>query len=82
MMSIGTPLMWLLFAAFVVIALLVDYFALNKEGAHRVSTREAAIWSTMMKISLDLGKPRSYTPNRQKQYLVEIKKNIQIFSGP
>lgn len=45
MMSIGTPLMWSLFAAFVAIALFVDFFAMSKQGAHRVSTREAAIWS-------------------------------------
>jgi tellurite resistance protein TerC len=41
----GTPLMWSLFAAFVLIALCVDFFALNKQGAHRVSIREATIWS-------------------------------------
>jgi len=45
MMSIGTPLMWSLFAAFVLVALLIDFFAMNKQGAHKVSTREAAIWS-------------------------------------
>ncbi len=45
MQSIGSPLMWSLFAAFVVVALLVDFFAMSKQGAHRVSTREAAIWS-------------------------------------
>jgi tellurite resistance protein TerC len=27
------------------VALLVDFFAMSKQGAHRVSTREAAIWS-------------------------------------
>ncbi len=45
MQSIGSTLMWSLFAAFVFFALLVDFFAMNKQGAHRVSTREAAIWS-------------------------------------
>jgi tellurite resistance protein TerC len=45
MMSIGNPLLWSLFAAFVVLALLVDFFALNRQGAHRVSIREAGIWS-------------------------------------
>jgi tellurite resistance protein TerC len=45
MSSIGTPLMWSLFAAFVLIALLVDFFALSKQGAHKVSIREALIWS-------------------------------------
>jgi len=45
MQSIGSPIMWSLFAAFVLIALLVDFFAMSKQGAHRVSTREATIWS-------------------------------------
>ncbi len=45
MSSVGTPLMWSLFAAFVVIALLVDFFALSRQGAHKVSIREALIWS-------------------------------------
>ena len=37
--------MWSLFTAFVLVALLVDFFAMSKQGAHRVSTREAALWS-------------------------------------
>ena len=45
MTTTGTPLMWTLFAAFVVIALLVDFFAMEKQGAHRVSMKEAAVWS-------------------------------------
>jgi tellurite resistance protein TerC len=45
MSSVGTPLMWSLFAAFVVIALAIDFFALNKQGAHKVSMREAFVWS-------------------------------------
>jgi tellurite resistance protein TerC len=40
-----TPLMWSLFASFVLIALLVDFVALKKQGAHSVGMREAAIWS-------------------------------------
>jgi tellurite resistance protein TerC len=44
-MSIGTPLMWSLFAAFVLVALLVDFLAMNKQGAHSVSMREATVWS-------------------------------------
>jgi tellurite resistance protein TerC len=47
MMSIGTPTMWLLFVVFVIVALLVDFFAMNKQGAHRVSMREATIWSVI-----------------------------------
>jgi tellurite resistance protein TerC len=45
MISIGTPLLWSLFAAFVVVALLIDFYALNRQGAHRVSMREAGIWT-------------------------------------
>src|SRR5512137_742799 len=45
MESIGSPLMWSLFAAFLVVALLVDFFAMSKQGAHRVSIKEAAVWS-------------------------------------
>ena len=37
--------MWSLFATFVIVALLVDFFALKKQGAHHVGMREAAIWS-------------------------------------
>ncbi len=45
MVSVGTPLMWLLFAGFVLVALAIDFFAMSKQGAHRVSMTEAAIWS-------------------------------------
>ena len=45
MVSVGNPLLWSLFAAFVVVALLVDFFALRQQGAHRVSMREAGIWT-------------------------------------
>ncbi len=44
---VGTPLAWSLFAAFVLIALLVDFFAMRKQGAHRVSMAEAGIWSVI-----------------------------------
>ena len=46
-MSIGTPLMWSIFAAFVVVALLIDFFALSKQGAHTVSMKEATVWSVI-----------------------------------
>ena len=39
--------MWSLFAAFVLVALFVDFFAMSKQGAHRVGMREAAIWSVI-----------------------------------
>jgi tellurite resistance protein TerC len=41
----GSPLMWSLFATFVVAALFVDFFAMKKQGAHQVTIREATIWS-------------------------------------
>lgn len=40
-----TPLMWTFFAAFVAVALLIDFIALNRQGAHTVTMREAALWS-------------------------------------
>jgi len=45
MLSIGTPLLWSLFVMFVLVALAIDFFALNRQGAHSVSIREATIWS-------------------------------------
>ena len=45
MISIGTPLLWSLFAAFVVVALAVDFLAMRKQGAHAVSMKEAGLWS-------------------------------------
>lgn len=47
MMSVGTPLMWLAFAAFVLVALVVDFLALRSQGAHKVTMAEAAIWSVV-----------------------------------
>ncbi len=43
--TIGTPFMWAGFALFVLAALLVDFLTLQRQGAHSVSMREAAIWS-------------------------------------
>ena len=47
MSSVGTPLMWLFFAVFVIVALAIDFLAMSRQGAHRVSIREAAIWSVI-----------------------------------
>ncbi len=44
-MGIGTPAMWGIFIAFVLVALVVDFAAMRGQGAHRVGMREAAIWS-------------------------------------
>jgi len=47
MHTIGTPLLWGTFAAFFVVALFVDFIVLNRQGAHRVSMKEAALWSVI-----------------------------------
>ena len=39
--------MWLLFSGFIVLALAIDFLAMRKQGAHRVSIKEAAIWSAI-----------------------------------
>jgi tellurite resistance protein TerC len=44
-MTTGTPLLWTLFVAFVLVALVVDFVAMEKQGAHKVSMKEAAVWS-------------------------------------
>ena len=45
METIGTPIMWAAFTAFVIAALIVDLLVLRQNGPHKVSTREALIWS-------------------------------------
>ncbi|MBX7256082.1 MAG: TerC family protein [Candidatus Hydrogenedentes bacterium] len=47
MVTVGTSTMWLLFSAFILIALALDFFAMHKQGAHKVSMKEAAIWSAI-----------------------------------
>jgi tellurite resistance protein TerC len=47
MLSIATPTMWVLFSLFVLLALAVDFFALERQGAHRVTLREATVWSVV-----------------------------------
>ncbi|MDO8775134.1 MAG: TerC family protein [Burkholderiaceae bacterium] len=39
--------LWLVFVAFVLAALFVDFVVLRKQGAHEVSIREAVIWSSL-----------------------------------
>ncbi|MFT4091377.1 MAG: TerC family protein [Asticcacaulis sp.] len=51
METIGTPLLWGTFAAFFVVALFVDFVVLNRQGAHKVSMKEAAIWSVIWVIT-------------------------------
>lgn len=45
MLSIATPTMWAVFIVFVIIALAVDLMVLKANGPHKVSTREALLWS-------------------------------------
>lgn len=47
MITIGHPWLWTGFAAFVVLALVVDFVVLKKEGAHKVGLREAGVWSAI-----------------------------------
>lgn len=45
MSTIGTPLLWSLFTLFVIVSLLVDFLAMERQGAHKVTLREAGLWS-------------------------------------
>lgn len=45
METIGTWWMWTGFAIFVVLAVVVDLLIMNKQGAHKVSLKEAGLWS-------------------------------------
>lgn len=40
-------MLWIIFGAIVLAALVIDFFAMNKQGAHRVSLKEATIWSAI-----------------------------------
>jgi tellurite resistance protein TerC len=45
MHTIGTPGLWLAFSLLVVVALVIDFVVLRAGGAHKVSFKEAALWS-------------------------------------
>ncbi len=45
MQSIGSPLLWTVFAAVVIVALLVDLVLMRHGGPHKVTFKEAAWWS-------------------------------------
>ena len=47
MTSIAPLWLWLVFAAFVLAALFVDFVVLKKQGAHEVSVKEAINWSVI-----------------------------------
>ncbi len=43
--SIGEPWMWAAFIAFVLVMLALDLFVFGGSKAHKVSVKEAALWS-------------------------------------
>jgi len=45
--SVGTPLLWAGFIAFVLVMLALDLFVLGGRHAHKVSVKEAAAWSVV-----------------------------------
>jgi len=45
MISVGTPNLWAFCALFSCVALCIDAFTMNKQGAHTLSMRHANIWS-------------------------------------
>ena len=45
METIGTPMMWVAFAAFVMLALVADLLLMRSSGPHKVGNREALLWS-------------------------------------
>jgi tellurite resistance protein TerC len=45
--TIATPLMWTVFTVFVLIALAVDLLVMRSNGPHKVSSREALLWSVV-----------------------------------
>lgn len=47
METIGTWWMWTGFAVFVLIAIATDLLVMEKQGAHKVSAREAIVWSVL-----------------------------------
>lgn len=52
--SVGTPLFYGVFIAIVIVMIAIDMLTLKKEGMHRVSTKEALLW-TLVWIAVSLG---------------------------
>ena len=58
MHTIGTPGLWAAFTLLVIVALVVDFVVLRVGGAHKVSFKEAALWSiawTVLAMLFNLG---------------------------
>ena len=45
METIGTPVLWAAFTAFVILALAVDLLVMRSKGPHKIGNREALLWS-------------------------------------
>ncbi|MCO6520238.1 MAG: TerC family protein [Snodgrassella sp.] len=54
MNSVGTPLFYGVFIAIVIVMIAIDMLTLKKEGMHRVSTKEALLWTSVW-IAVSLG---------------------------
>ncbi|KDN13147.1 hypothetical protein BGI40_05700 [Snodgrassella communis] len=52
--SVGTPLFYGVFIAIVIVMIAIDMLTLKKEGMHRVSTKEALLWTSVW-IAVSLG---------------------------
>lgn len=52
--SVGTPLFYGVFIVIVIVMIAIDMLTLKKEGVHRVSTKEALLWTTVW-IAVSLG---------------------------
>ena len=45
METLALPWMWAAFAGFVIVAIGVDLWVMERQGSHKVTTREAVVWS-------------------------------------
>lgn len=52
--SVGTPFFYGVFSAIVMVMIVIDMLTLKKEGVHKVSSKEALLWTTVW-ISVSLG---------------------------
>lgn len=52
--SVGTPLFYGVFIVIVIVMIAIDMLTLKKEGMHRVSTKEALLWTSVW-IAVSLG---------------------------
>ena len=52
--SVGAPVLYLGFTLIVIVLLAIDFLVLKTQGSHKVSIKEAALWSVMW-IAIALG---------------------------